>query len=272
MARAQTAHLVGVGGAGMRSLAHVLLQKGWRLSGSDEAIRCDDPLASDGVRLFAGHAAENLYDGVEVVIRSSAIPDDNPEILRAAELQIPIVSYAEMLGLLMRGRRGLAVAGTHGKSTTTAMAAEIFMAAGCDPTFIYGASPCSGGEGGHAGNGPVVLVEACEYRRNFLHLRPHDAVILNVEPDHFDCYPTRDSLEAAFCQFAALLPPEGALIVPWGIDTWWASAVARSCPTLQSKPSAYPRKPIGGPRTSKAIEADTASICFTATAISSGSN
>ena len=211
---ARSAHLVGIAGAGMRSLAHVFLQKGWRLSGSDVAIRCDDPLAEAGVHVFAGHAAENVCDRVEFVIHSSAVSNDNPELLRAAELQIPIVSYAEMLGLLMQGRRGIAVAGTHGKSTTTAMAAEIFMAAGCDPTFIYGASPIGGGEGGRAGEGEIVLVEACEYRRNFLHLRPHDAVILNIDHDHLDCYPTRESLEEAFCQFAALLPREGTFIVP----------------------------------------------------------
>jgi UDP-N-acetylmuramate--alanine ligase len=228
MGRASSAHLIGIGGAGMRSLAQVLLQKGWRLSGSDAAISCDDPLAGAGVHICAGHNAENLQDGVEVVVRSSAIPDDNPEILRAVELQIPVVNYAEMLGLLMQGRRGLAVAGTHGKSSTTAMAAEIFMAAGCDPTFVYGASPIGDGEGGRAGDGQIVLVEACEYRRNFLHLSPHDAVILNVEPDHFDCYPDRESLEDAFCQFAALLPPEGTLLVPWGDGVGWDKIALRA--------------------------------------------
>ena len=213
------AHLVGVDGAGMRSLANVLLQKRWRMSGSDAVIRCDDPLAEAGVRVFVEHSAANVCDEVELVIYSSAVPENNPELRRAAELGVPIVSYAEMLGLLMRDRRGLAVAGTHGKSTTTAMAAEIFMAAGRDPTFVYGAAPFGGGEGGRAGNGPIVLVEACEYQRNFLKLRPHDAVILNVEPDHFDCYPNSEALEDAFCRFAALLPPEGTLIVPCACST-----------------------------------------------------
>jgi UDP-N-acetylmuramate--alanine ligase len=203
----------------MRSLAHVLLQKDWRLSGSDAAIQCNDPLARAGARVFAGHAAANVGAEVELVIHSSAIADNNPELARAADLGIPIASYAEMLRLLMLDRRGLAVAGTHGKSTTTAMAAEIFMAAGCDPTYIYGAAPCGGGEGGRAGNGPIMLVEACEYQRNFLHLRPHYAVILNVEPDHFDFYLTADDLNDAFCQFVALLPPEGTIIVPSASST-----------------------------------------------------
>ncbi len=120
----------------------------------------------------------------------------------------------KLLGRLMQGHYGLAVAGTHGKSTTTAMAAEILVAAGCDPTVVYGATPRGGGDGGRSGKGNVVLVEACEFRRNFLHLCPHDAAILNIEPDHFDCYDSREDLEAAFARFAALLPADGRLIVP----------------------------------------------------------
>ncbi len=218
----------------MRSLAHVLLQKGWRLSGSDLLIRCDDSLTKAGIRIYAEHAAENVSPGVDLVIHSSAIAADNSELFRAAKLGIPIVSYAEMLGLLMVGRRGLAIAGTHGKSTTTAMTAEILMAAGCDPTYVYGASPCGDGDGGRAGNGPIVLVEACEYRENFLQLPPHDAVILNVEPDHFDCYPTREGLDDAFGRFAAMLPREGTLIVPSGdYAAGWDQRACERRPTEQ---------------------------------------
>src|SRR5208282_1097016 len=154
------AHMIGIGGSGMQALARVLLAKGWRLSGSDVSIGCDHPLAKAGVCCFSRHAAEQVAPEVECVIASSAISAANPELRRAAELGIPVLSYAEMLGLLMNGRRGLAVAGTHGKSTTTAMAAEILVAAGCDPTVIYGAVPLEGGDGGRAGNGKAVLVEA----------------------------------------------------------------------------------------------------------------
>ncbi len=198
----------------MRALARVLLEKGWRLSGSDPSIGRDNPLTKAGIRCFSGHAACQVNADVECLIHSSAISAANPELCRAAELGIPVLSYAEMLGLLMQGRCGLAIAGTHGKSTATAMAAEILAAAGCDPTVIYGAEPRNGGYGGRAGNGNVVLVEACEFRRNFLNLRPHDAVILNTEPDHFDCYDSREALESAFASFAALLPADGRLIVP----------------------------------------------------------
>ena len=210
------AHLIGIGGSGMRALARVLLGKGWRLSGSDLAIGTDDPLAKGGICCFSGHLADQVSPEVECVIYSSAISAANPELCRAAEIGIPVLSYAETLGLLIEGHCGLAIAGTHGKSTTTAMAAEILLAARCDPTVIYGAAPMGGVDGGRSGNGNVVLVEACEFRRNFLHLRPHDAVILNMEPDHFDCYDSREALESAFACFAGLLPADGRLIVPWG--------------------------------------------------------
>ncbi len=210
------AHLVGIGGSGMRALARVLLGKAWRLSGSDPAIGPDDPLAKAGICCFSSHLADQVSADVECVIQSSAISAANPELCRAAEIGIPVLTYAQMLGLLMLGHRGLAVAGTHGKSTTTAMAADILLAAGCDPTVIYGAASRNGCDGGRAGKGNAVLVEACEFRRNFHHLHPHDAAILNIEPDHFDCYDSRADLEAAFVRFAALLPADGRLIVPWG--------------------------------------------------------
>ncbi len=221
--------MVGIGGAGMRSLAQVLSAKGWRLSGSDPAIGADDPLVKAGVDCHRGHAAQHVGGDVGCVIYSSAIPSANPELCRAAELGIPTLSYAEMLGWLTQGRHGLAVAGTHGKSTTTAMAAEILVASGRDPTVVYGAVPRNGGQGGRAGGGNVVLVEACEFRRNFLNLYPHDAVILNIEPDHFDCYDTRKALESAFARFSALPPAGGRLIVPWGDTTVQRATAAAGC-------------------------------------------
>ena len=220
---------MGIGGSGMRALARVLLEKGWRLSGSDMAVGCDDPLMTTGIRCFSAHAAEQVSAEFECVIYSSAIPESNPELRRAAELGIPVLSYAEMLGLLMQGHHGLAVAGTHGKSTTTAVAAEILVAAGCDPTVIYGAAPRDGGDGGRAGTGKAVVVEACEFRRNFLNLRPRDAVILNIEPDHFDCYDSREDLEEAFARFAGLLPSDGRLIVPWNDAGVQRIAAAAGC-------------------------------------------
>lgn len=175
----------------MRALVRVLLDRGWRLSGSDLGIGGDDPLAKAGISCFCGHDAQHVSPDIGYVIHSSAVPADNPELLRSAELGIPILSYAQMLGWLMVGQRGLAVAGTHGKLTTTAMAVK-FVAAGCDPTVVFGAATREGGDGGRAGTGKTVLVEACEFRQNFLYLRPAHAVILNIEPDHFDCYRTQE--------------------------------------------------------------------------------
>ena len=163
----------------MRALARVLLEKGWRLSGSDPAITMDDPLLKAGVCCFSAHAAQQLSGDVECVIHSSAISAANPELRRAIELRIPVHSYAEMLGQLMQGRHGLAVAGTHGKSTATAMAAEILVAAGCDPTESTGMPPEAGTTAAGQTKGTCRSAsEACEFCWNFLLLRPHDAVIL----------------------------------------------------------------------------------------------
>ncbi len=214
----------------MRSLAQVLSDNGWRLSGSDPAIDRDDPLIERGIRCFPCHAAGNVTAELQCLICSSAVPADNPELLRAKQMGVPVLTYAQTLGMLMRGRRGLAVAGTHGKSTTTAMAAEILLAAGSDPTLVYGATPRDGSNGGRWGGGDAMLVEACEFRRNFLHLRPREAVILNIEPDHFDCYGTREELEAAFAEFASLLPNDGRLIIPCGDATVARVACAAKCP------------------------------------------
>jgi UDP-N-acetylmuramate--alanine ligase len=206
------AHLVGVAGAGMRALADVLLERGWQLSGSDLVIDPVEHLRGAGVRLHRDHAAEHLPPQTHLVIYSDAVPSDNPELRRAAELGIPTCSYFEMLGRLGSGCHMLAVAGTHGKSTTTAMAAEVFTRAGRDPTVFCGAAALGQSSGGRAGGRELVLVEACEYRANFLHLRPQHAVILGIEPDHFDCYRSPEELEQAFARFAGLLPADGLLL------------------------------------------------------------
>jgi len=209
--------MVGLGGSGMRALGEVLRGQGWNVRGSDlSAAACADVRAR-GFPAFAGHSVGHLDPATELVIHSAAVGRDNLELAEAARLGIPTVSYAEMLGRLMVGTQRLAVAGTHGKSTITAMTAEILHAAGQQPTVVCGATwieqpfgpakkmqPC----------GQPVLVEACEYQGNFLHLRPNRAVLSSIEPDHFDCYPTQASLIEAFADFVKLLPSEGLLIVP----------------------------------------------------------
>lgn len=205
------AHLIGVAGAGMQALAEVMLARGWKVNGSDLAPERAGWLWSSGVRAFRGHSADQIGDDIDLVVYSDAIGPENVERRRAAELGIKQLSYPMMLGELMRGRVGLAVAGTHGKSTTTAMTESILMAAGFDPTVVAGGTPLGRDCGGRRGRGRHVLVEACEYRRNFLHLAPRAAALLGIEHDHFDCFETLPDVEAAFAEFAEQLPLGGVL-------------------------------------------------------------
>ena len=216
---APRAHLIGLGGAGMRSLAEVLLGWGWRLSGSDLVPDPVLPLEARGVRVYRGHAPEHVPAAADVVISSDAVPAENPERRRALEREAPAMSYFEVLGRLMAGRHGLAVAGTHGKSTTAAMTADLLVEAGLDPTVVYGATPLGGHSGGRPGRGKLVLVEACEYRANFLHLPARHAVILGIEPDHFDCYESPEQLEEAFARFARQVPDDGLVLAQAGCPT-----------------------------------------------------
>jgi len=222
-------HLVGIGGSGMRALAAVLVQRGWRLSGSDLARVDLGPLARSAVCISSGHSAEHLPPGTSLVVRTDALGDENPEIRAARRRGIPVLSYFQMLGWLSRGRPTLAVAGTHGKSTTTAMAADILMAADLDPTVFCGAATLGQWCGGRAGRGELVLAEACEYNANFLHLQPRHAVILGIEPDHFDCYPTLELLQAAFARFAHLVPAEGLLLARSDCDVTRKVAAGSAC-------------------------------------------
>jgi len=213
----------------MRALAEALLARGWLISGSDVSSQAFDALSASGVRLFHGHATENLPSNTGLVVASDAVPADNPELRRAASLGIPACSYFEMLGRLTAGNTLLAVAGTHGKSSTTAMAAEILRAADLDPTVICGAAPLGHTSGGRAGSGRLALVEACEYRANFLHLRPRQAVVLGIEPDHFDYYESPEQLQRSFEAFARLLPARGLLLACADCPVTLAVAGAASC-------------------------------------------
>jgi UDP-N-acetylmuramate--alanine ligase len=222
------AHFVGVGGAGMQALATVLSESGWIVSGSDLEIEQCRSLSVSGIDVVAGHAASNVPSEATVVVRSAAVPESNPEVRWAGRLQIPLRTYAEMLGTVSREFDTLAVAGTHGKSTVTAMVAEILFRAGLDPTVICGASPSGisskttnpsrknlqaiGPSGGRRGKGRYAVVEACEYRGNFFHLQPKVATVLNLEHDHFDCYRTPAQLIAAFERFIQQVPEDGLVV------------------------------------------------------------
>ncbi len=210
------AHLVGIGGSGMQSLAAVLAASGWRVSGSDQAAGCSPVSAGAfprSIRRYIGHAPSQVPASADVVVYSSAIPESNCERQAARAHGIPELSYAQMLGRLLAGRIGVAVAGTHGKSTTAAMLTSILVEAGADPTSIIGAVPIDADCGGRRGAGDHIIVEACEYERNFLELEPRAAAVLNLEWDHCDTYCDLIAVERAFRQFVGRLPDDGVLVV-----------------------------------------------------------
>ena len=242
------AHLIGIGGAGMRAIADLLRQRGWQVSGSDLAPL---PPRLGGQR---GHAAEHVPHDADLVVYSDAVPAENCERLRAEALGLKPISYPQMLARLTAGLPTLAVAGTHGKSTTTALAAEILIEAGLDPTVVCGAAPSGRSSGGRAGEGGLVLVEACEYRANFLHLTPDVSVILPIEPDHFDAFPTFDSLVDTFTRFSGQTASSGLLLV------------AGDCPTAlrATARSARRRETFGlGPEaTWRAVDLHSQSGCY----------
>jgi UDP-N-acetylmuramate--alanine ligase len=228
-----TAHLVGIGGAGMRALANILADRGWELSGSDLnrstfSISPNGNLRQKTIPIHQGHVAENLPREAECVVYSEAIPSENPEILAALERGLPVLTCYQMLGLLMADRYGIAIAGTHGKSTVTAMAAHVLIRAGKDPTVLCGATPLGDATGGRAGSGPF-LSEACEYREHFLELPARMGVVLGIEPDHFDYFESGQHLESAFEQFTRKIPSDGQLLVRAGCDVSRRVAQAARC-------------------------------------------
>jgi len=212
LARSRRPHLVGVAGTGMRSLATLLVDLGHDVSGSDLAAGpALDALAARGVRVFAGHRAEQIK-GADLVICSAAVPEENPELVAARERGLPVLTHAQALGALMDQRVGIGVAGTHGKSTTTALIAHLLTVAGRDPTLVGGADAIDFGGSARLGHGPELVAEADEFGRRFLELRPRFAVITGIEPDHLDYYGTFDAILHAFRQFVDGMPADGVVV------------------------------------------------------------
>lgn len=207
-------HLIGIGGAGMSGAAAMLMELGARVTGSDlNPFEGMGPLVSRGATVAIGHQARHVGDDVDLVVASAAVPESNDELSSARTRGLSVLKYSELAGLLMRmHRRGVAVAGTHGKSTTTAMCAFLCREAGLEPSFLIGArSPQLGGNTG-VGSGSFFIVEACEFDRSFLHFSPESAAILNIEPDHLDCYRDVEEITDAFASFAARVDPDGLVV------------------------------------------------------------
>lgn len=206
-------HFVGIGGSGMSGIAEVMLNLGFEVSGSDIV---DGPaiqrLRMLGAKVHVGHAGANV-SGANAVVTSTAVKPDNPEVAAARNRRIPVVPRAMMLAELMRLKQGIAIAGTHGKTTTTAMTAWVLHELGRDPSFIIGGVMNNLGVNAHAGKGNAFVIEADEYDNMFLGLKPQIAVVTSLEHDHPDMFPTLEAMYASFEKFVDLLPEDGTLII-----------------------------------------------------------
>ena len=219
-------HFVGIGGCGMSGLARMLLDDGATVTGSEPKLNPQTfALTNAGAKIGRDQTGELLTDETDLVVRTAAVPDTNREWNAARLKGIPGMKYAELLGHVMGERFGIAVAGTHGKSTTTAMIAYALLRCGADPSFVVGGTVPQLGGGSRSGGGQAFVAEACEFDRSFHHLRPRVAILLNVEEDHLDCYTDLDEIVDSFHQFAALVP-DGGRILANGQDEHVARALS----------------------------------------------
>ena len=208
-------HFVGIGGSGMSGIAEVLIKQGYCVTGSDlAATEVTEQLVVLGAKIFNEHHADNII-GADVIITSSAIKSDNPELVAARALQLPVIPRAQMLAELMRFHYGIAVAGTHGKTTTTSLIASIFKEAGLDPTFVIGGILNNkNNSGAYSGNGSYFVVEADESDASFLYFNPMISVVTNIDLDHMDTYDnSKTKLESTFMDFLHKLPFYGLAIL-----------------------------------------------------------
>jgi len=212
--RQQQLHFTGIGGIGMSGIAEVLLNLGYQISGSDMKLSpITERLSGMGARVFEGHAACNIA-GARALVVSSAVDEQNPEVQEARRLQIPVIPRGELLAELMRLKYGIAVAGSHGKTTTTSMAATILNYAGLDPTVVVGGRVGTmGGSNARVGRSDFLVVESDESDGSFLKLAPIVAVVTNIDREHLDHYPSLDAIRAAFLEFLNKVPFYGAAIV-----------------------------------------------------------
>jgi UDP-N-acetylmuramate--alanine ligase len=230
----QKIHFIGIGGSGLSAIARLLAESGWQVSGSDRSL---SPLASElmkvGIRVNIGHNPENIL-GAQIIVRSSAIPDANPEVQAAHAAGIPVLKRAEFLGKMMQNKQTIAVAGTHGKTTTTAMIAWMLSQLGLDPSYIIGGVSKNLGSNAHAGKGSSFVIEADEYDRMFLGLAPYLAVVTYLEHDHPDCFPTMADYRTAFSDFIARIQPAGILLA-CADNQETAALIAKASSDVQSR-------------------------------------
>lgn len=210
-----TVHFVGIGGIGMSGIAEILIDQGFKVSGSDLNITdVTERLTMQGAKIFSGHSAENIIDADVVVYSSAVKPEENVETAEALKRKIPTIRRAEMLAEVTRMKYGVAVAGTHGKTTTTSMIGLVMIEGGLDPTVIVGGKLSSlGGTNARLGHGEWTVVEADEFDRSFLTLSPTIAVVNNMEREHLDIYSDLDDIKSAFIEFANKVPFYGFVAI-----------------------------------------------------------
>jgi UDP-N-acetylmuramate--alanine ligase len=215
-------HFIGIGGISMSGLAEILLKEHFTVSGSDaKESALTRHLADMGVTVFYGQQASNITDGIDLVVYTAAIAEDNPELVRVKECGIPMLSRAELLGQIMDNyRRSIAVAGTHGKTTTTSMISQILLQAKCDPTITVGGILKAIDGNLRVGSSDFFIAEACEYTNSFLHFYPKYSIILNIETEHLDFFKDIDDVRHSFRQFAQNTKPDGMILINGDIENY----------------------------------------------------
>ncbi len=207
-------YFIGIGGVGMSAIANILINEGCFVSGSDlENSPITHNLEKLGVKINTSQDGKGIDQYTNLVITSAAIGENNPDLMKAKMLGLRVVKYSEFLGSLMRNKRGIAVSGTHGKTTTGAMISTILKKAECEPTFVIGGDIEEIGGGSGVGKGSLFVAEACEYDKTFLNLSPQIGVITSIDEDHLDCYKDIDGVTNAFSEFVSLIPEDGVLVV-----------------------------------------------------------
>ena len=207
-------YFIGIGGIGMSSVAGLLKNRGYGISGSDMfANSVTTHLEHLGVKINFEQNGHSIDNKTDLIITSAAIPENNLDLLKARKLGIKVIKYSQLLGMLMKDKKGIAISGTHGKTTTTAMVSSVLKSAGLDPSCVIGGETPVFKGNYCSGKSDLFVTEACEYDRTFLSLVPQIAVITNIDEDHLDCYKDLNEVQAAFAEFASSINPGGLLVI-----------------------------------------------------------
>ncbi|MDE2218049.1 MAG: UDP-N-acetylmuramate--L-alanine ligase [Patescibacteria group bacterium] len=213
LAKIKKAHFVGIGGIGVSAIARMMIGEGKMVSGSDlSQSLITEELGKKGAKIFIGHSADNVEEDVDLLVCTPAVAEENPELKKSREMNILTLSYPEILGLISKNKFTIAVSGTHGKTTTTAMIGKILEDAKLDPMIIVGSLMNGSRSNFVAGKGDYLVVEACEYKKSFLNIDPKIIIITNIDNDHLDYYGNMENLKKAFADFASKLPEDGYLV------------------------------------------------------------